>query len=252
MAPVKICLGSPVTFTANASPGDGYISTYAWDFGDGSTIEGTTGTQSHQYGYVQTATVSLTVVNNYGCHTTLHKQNIVDIIPALTASFTADKKVLCLVTDPVQLTNSSTGPGTLDYLWDFDDGSSSTALNPAHTFNKKGNYSVSLTVHSSEGCTVTSTQTNPLNVANYSSSFTVPSPICVGANAIFTSQSSPNPDNSVWTVDGVAQYYYFGSLYYAFYTPGTHTIALNNVFGTCPQSSSQQVSVKALSGSRHI
>lgn len=246
VSPAKICLGSPVTFTVNASPGDGTISTYAWDFGDGSTFEGTAGTQSHQYGYVQTATVSLTVVNNYGCHATLRKQNIVNIIPALTASFTADKKVLCLVTDPVQLTNNSTGPGTLDYLWDFDDGASSTALNPSHTFNKKGNYSVSLTVHSSEGCTVTSTQTNPLNVANYSSSFTVPSPICVGANAIFNNQSTPNPDISTWQVDGVYQYYNYGSLYYAFSTAGNHTITLNNTFGTCPQTATQQVSVKAL------
>ena len=186
------------------------------------------------------------MTNNYGCHTTLEKQHVVNIIPALTASFTADKRVLCLVSDPVQFTNNSTGPGTLDYLWDFADGNTSTAANPSHIFNKKGNYSVSLKVHSSEGCTMVSTQSNPLNVANYSTSFSVPGLICVGGTVLFNSTSTPAPDNSVWLVDGVQQYYSYSSLYVPFYNTGVHTITLNNTFGTCPQTASQQVSVKAL------
>jgi gliding motility-associated-like protein len=245
VAPAKVCLGTPVTFTSNSSPGSGSIAGYTWDFGDGSTVQGYNSSQSYTYSVQQVASVSLTATNNYGCHTTLSKANIVTIIAALTASFTADKRVLCLVSDAVQFTNNSTGPGTLDYVWDFADGNTSTQQNPNHIFNKKGNYSVSLKVHSSEGCTVTSTQTNPLNVANYSTSFDVPSPICLGSYVTFNSQSSPTPDNSVWSVDGTPQYNY-GSLYYTFYTIGTHTITLNNTFGTCPQSATKQISVKDL------
>ena len=246
VAPAKVCLGTPVTFTSSSSPGSGSIASYTWDFGDGSTVRGASSNQSYTYSVEQVASVSLTITNNFGCHTTLSKANIVTIIPPLTASFSADKKVLCLVTDPVQFTNNSTGPGTLDYVWNFGDGTTSTQLNPTHVFNKKGTYSVSLTVHSSEGCTVVSTQTNSLNVANYSTSFDVPSPICKGSTVTFNSQSSPTPDNSIWTVDGIQQYYSYGSLSYAFNTIGNHTITLNNTFGTCPQSVSKQVSVKDL------
>ncbi len=242
----KICLGSASIFTANASAGDGSISSYAWDFGDGSTVQNSFNIQSYTYSTQQQATVSLTVTNTYGCHTTLKKQNIITIIPPLTASFSADKRVLCLVTDAVQFTNASSGPGALDYLWDFADGTNSTALNPNHIFNKKGNYSVSLKVHSSEGCIAMATQTNPLNVANYSTAFSLPSPICIGSYVTFTGQSSPVPDNSVWQVDGVTQGFYYGSFSYPFNTLGTHTVTLNNIFGTCPQTSSQQVSVKGL------
>jgi len=246
VAPAKVCLGTPVTFTSNSSPGSGSIAGYTWDFGDGSTVRGSSSNQSYTYGVEQVASVSLTITNNFGCHTTVSKANIVTIIPALTASFSADKKVLCLVTDPVQFTNNSTGPGTLDYVWDFGDGSGSTQQNPTHIFSKKGTYSVSLKVHSSEGCTVVSTQTNSLNVANYSTSFDVPAPICKGSYVTFNSQSSPVPDNSVWMVDGVPQYYTYGSLSYIFNTIGNHTITLNNTFGTCPQSVSKQISVKDL------
>lgn len=246
VAPVKTCLGTPVTFTSHSTPGSGSIATYTWDFGDGSTLQGYTSDQAHTYGIEQQATVSLTVTNNYGCHTTLSKANIVTIIPALTASFTADKRVLCLVSDPVQFTNNSTGPGTLDYVWDFGDGNTSTKLSPTYIFNKKGNYSVSLKVHSSEGCTAISTQSNPLNVANYTTSFDIPTPICLGSYVSFNSQSTPTPDNSVWEVDGVPQYYNYGSLSYAFNSIGTHTITLNNTFGTCPQSATKQISVKDL------
>jgi gliding motility-associated-like protein len=241
----KICLGSPTTFTANASPGDGSIAGYYWDFGDGSTAQNTFNVQSYTYSSEQVATVSLTVTNIYGCHTTLKKPNIIKVIPALTASFAADKRVLCLVTDAVQFTNNSSGPGALDYLWDFADGTTSTTASPNHIFNKKGDYSVSLRVHSSEGCTVVSTQTNPLDVANYNTSFSIPTPICLGSYVSFNSQSTPAPDNSSWQVDGVTQSFYFGSFYTSFSTAGDHTITLNNVFGTCPQTASQKISVKA-------
>ncbi|HVU53861.1 MAG TPA: PKD domain-containing protein [Puia sp.] len=244
VSPAKTCLGMPVNFTPNATPGSGNISYYTWDFGDGSTVQQyTAGTQPHYYTAEVTAPVSLTVTNTYGCHTTLHKNNMVTIIPALTSSFTADKRVLCQVSDPIQFTNSSTGPGTLDYKWDFGDGTGSTDLNPTHTFNKKGFYTVSLTVHSSEGCTLTSTQSNPINVASYSTDFSVPTPICIGSYVTFTPNSSPAPDNSQWVVDG-APYYSYGNLYTYFSTLGDHTIELRNTFGTCPQSAVKHISVK--------
>jgi len=243
VAPVKTCLGMPVTFTANATPGGGSISSYTWDFGDGSTQQGYNSGQPHTYGVQLTASVSVTVTNSYGCHTTLRKADIVKIIPPLSSSFTADKKVLCLVTDPIQFTNTSAGPGTLDYQWSFGDGNSSTQLSPTYIFNKKGLYTVSLTVHSSEGCTVTSAQSNPVNVASYSTDFTVPSPICLGSYVTFNAQNSPAPDNSQWVVDG-SPWYNYGSLSTSFSVLGDHTIALKNTFGACPQSVTKTISVK--------
>jgi gliding motility-associated-like protein len=243
VAPVKTCLGMPVTFTANATPGDGSIANYTWDFGDGSTQQNYSNGQPHTYGVQLTASVSLTVTNSNGCHTTRRKADIVKIIPPLTSTFTADKKVLCLITDPIQFTNSSTGPGTLDYQWSFGDGNGSTQLNPTYIFNKKGIYTVSLKVHSSEGCTVTTTQPSPVNVASYTTDFTVSSPICLNSAVTFNAQNSPAADNSQWEIDGTPWYNY-GSLSTSFNTVGDHTIALKNTFGACPQAMTKLISVK--------
>ena len=243
VAPGKTCLGMPVTFTANATPGGGSIASYTWDFGDGSTQQTSFNGQPHTYGAEMTASVSLTVANSYGCHTTIRKKDIVRIIPALTAAFSADKRVLCKVTDPIQFTNTSTGPGVLDYQWDFGDGTSSTQQNPTHIFSKSGDFSAVLTVHSSEGCTVTMNQPGSTNVANYHTDISIPSPICYGSYVSFNAINSPYPDNSAWTLDG-APYYGFGGINTSFNTLGDHIITLTNTFGTCPQTVTKHFSVK--------
>ncbi len=243
VAPAKTCLGAPVVFSSSSTPGSGTISSYAWDFGDGSTAIGSTSVQSYTYATMTTASVGLTVTNNFGCHASVTKPNIVTIIQALNANFSADKKVLCLVTDPIQFINASNGPGSLSYTWDFGDGSSSNQQNPQHIFNKKGFYNVQLTVHSSEGCTQVYQQSNPINVASYSTSFDIPAPICNGSTVVFNNTSAPAADNSVWSLDGTPQYA-FGNLGYTFYTSGNHTVSLANTFGTCPQSASKTVSIK--------
>ena len=42
--------------------------------------------------------------------------------------------------------NGSGSTGETSYLWAFDDGSTSTAANPSHSFSDAGSYSVILTV----------------------------------------------------------------------------------------------------------
>lgn len=52
---------------------------------------------------------------------------------------------------PVHFTNESSG--ATSYLWDFGDGNTSTAVNPVHTYNAAGTYTVKLYA-SIDGCTV--------------------------------------------------------------------------------------------------
>jgi gliding motility-associated-like protein len=241
----KGCLPLDIHFTSQSSPGDGNISAYTWDFGDGSTQQGYDNTQPHTYTVPQTVTVSLTVTNNYGCHSTSQKKDIVTVIPSLTASFSSDKKVLCSPSDPVQFSNTSTGPGTLSYLWDFGDGHSSTQLNPGYAFNKKGIFSVQLTVKSTEGCVAVARQSDDLNVASYKTDFDGPASLCQSSYGNFNNLSTPTPDNSLWEVDGIPIYGNY-PLSYWFGTPGVHTVKLDNLFGACPQSVSKTITVKAV------
>lgn len=58
------------------------------------------------------------------------------------ASFTASPATSCSAPTTVQFTNTSVTAGT--YLWNFGDGGTSTAINPTHTYNALGNYTVTL------------------------------------------------------------------------------------------------------------
>jgi len=248
--PAVVC-GGPVTFTSGAGPGGGgsagggpggTIVGWLWDFGDGSTS--TSGpVTTHTYGAPGPAGASLTVTDNHGCTATLAQSNLVQTFPALTAAFTSDKSVLCTVADPVAFTNSSAGPGTLSYNWDFGDGSNSTLTNPNHVYPSAGNYTVGLTVTSSVGCSATFRQTTPMNVANYKSDFSFPNAgVCSGSEVYFTDNSTPVASSRLWEVDG-APVINYDPFEYFFNSAGTHTVTLANVFGTCPSSVTKSITV---------
>jgi PKD repeat protein len=240
----KGCVPFDVLFSADASPGDGNLLWYDWDFGDGSTQKASVYNVQHTYKFVQNAGVSLTVTNSYGCYTTLQKTDMISAIPLLLADFETDQQVICRETDSVRFTNKSTGPGTLSYVWDFGDGKTSTQKNPSYAFNKKGNYDVKLTATSSEGCTAVNQKTNYLNVANFKTDFDVPAPLCKGSSSYFNNTSSPLPTQSNWQVNGQAVYTYMPSMFYSFYTAGEHTIRLTNSYGNCIDTVTKLVKIK--------
>lgn len=242
---VKGCIPLQVTFTSNSQAVNGSISGYYWDFGDGATQQGNSNAQPHIYDLAQHSTVSLTVTNNYGCHATLQKKDLVETLPALVAAFSSDKTVLCKETDAVQFTNTSTGPGILDYIWDFGDGNLSNQKDPNYAFNKKGTYTVKLTVNSSVGCTISKTQTDYLNVANYSSGITMPASVCAGNTDTFYPKNNPVADNIVWKVnDQVIAPIANNAMRYPFGAAGTYLVKLVNTFGNCLDSVTKQFEVK--------
>lgn len=80
------------------------------------------------------------------------------------ADFTADNTCLGTVS---QFTDQSSISGSTitSWLWDFGDGTTSTQQNPTHTYAVTGNYSVTLTVTTAEGCDATTTQTISISQA---------------------------------------------------------------------------------------
>ncbi len=240
--PAVTCLPDATNFTATS---DINVARWHWDFGDGRTQAAYSSATSHNYNKVQTATVSLTAVTNTGCTKTIVKENIVTIKGEVKPAFTADKTIFCEDVGTVRFTNSSTGPGTLTYQWNFGDGNTSTAANPTHHYTKKGLYHVSLTVTNSDGCRKTLTRNNYINIGFYETNFTVPSLICEGTNTTFTNTSIPTPTGSRWYVNNtLVQTWSVYSFNYTFPTPGTYQIRLENNFGPCTESITKTIEVK--------
>jgi gliding motility-associated-like protein len=242
---VKGCTPQPITFTGKATADNGNIVDYMWDFGDGFT-DRSSGTQiSHTYLSAQKMPVTLSVTDNHGCTNSKTINDMVEILPGVTASFDADKTFVCYANDPVTMMNNSIGEGALSYTWDFGDNITSTEKNPTHSFNKKGIYTVSLTAESALGCKNTLTKSAFLNVGEFTSDFSVPDIICKNSTITIQNKSTPAPTSSVWTIDGNQSYYYdyYG---YTFYAAGEHTIQLTNKFGACEQTVTKKIDVKEL------
>ncbi len=145
---------SPLTvqFTDEST---GTISSWLWDFGDGTT--GTAPNPLHGYVTAGRYTVSLTVSSLYGSDTLTRTDYIAAYAP-VHANFSATPRygVRPLT---VAFTNLSVGDYTSS-LWDFGDGSTSAETNPSHVYTAAGSYAVSLTVSGPGG-------TNTLARAGY-------------------------------------------------------------------------------------
>lgn len=226
------CIPFGVTFTSTSTPGDGTLTTFVWEYGDGYAEKLSSAVASHTYMKVATPSVTLTAINNYGCAGVVHKTAVTEVLPTLTAAFTSDKTVLCTINDDVAFTNGSTGPGILKYLWEFGDGTTSAELSPKHVYAAKGEYQVKLTTSNNKGCSQTTILPTRLNVAAYSADIVVPAPICTGAYVNFASKVYPDTYNQQWTFsDGGA---YGNYTYRSFATAGTQSVTLKATFDKCP------------------
>lgn len=113
--------------------------------------------------------LTLTVTDEWGC-TKTRNWNPAIIVTAPEAAF--EVTPLGCTADSIQFTNLSTGDG-LTYLWNFDDGTTSTEENPAHLFSAVGDYNVCLTITDEAGCANTTCSDEPVSIANPVSDFEV-------------------------------------------------------------------------------
>ena len=237
------CLPLTTSFSSVSVPGDGFITNYFWDFGDGNTLSTSSPTVSNTYNFAGGHSVSLTVTNSFGCTNTRKKDNLVMVFPAVTAAFTADSTTLCSLSDPVQFKNLSTGGGVLTYSWNFGDGANSTSQNPSHQYALKGTYTVQLTVTSAQGCSSTLAKKTYINAANLNPDFSSASPLCTGNSIIFTDKSNPTPTgNPLWDFgDGASG---IGtSVSHQFPAAGNYLVTITNRFGNCVVSQSKNITI---------
>lgn len=123
----------------------GVVSSYSWDFGDGTTSN--VQSPTHTYNCPGTYNVVQTITDAFGCSS--QNPSTVTVSGALVApSFTNT-----ISGNVVTFTNASTGPIT-SYNWNFGDGiSTSNAPSPVQTYTCAGRYFVSLTITDPNGCT---------------------------------------------------------------------------------------------------
>ena len=121
---------------------------YLWDFGDGTTSVAES--PSHLYSSEGVYTICLTVTNDFGCDSTLCKNDYIRIANP-QASFSLDTAFASCPPLIVHFQNNSLN--TSNYSWNFGDSSGqSNNMNPAHVYTAPGLYDVSLIAKGFGGC----------------------------------------------------------------------------------------------------
>lgn len=151
----NLCLDNPTTFSAQNLTPSQTLTSYTWDFGDGTTATGEEAT--HQYTAPGIYKVRLTVEADGGCGNFIEKE--INIYEVPEPEFIFPDEVLC-TNGAIAFENLTPGDYNDDitWLWDFGDGTTSAEKHPSHTYVSGGTKTVTLTA-SIPGCSATISHT---------------------------------------------------------------------------------------------
>lgn len=177
------CSNEDVEFSDSTVLVSSTVSSYSWDFGDGTNGSGAD--PKHEYSNIGNYMVKLIVTSAQGCVDSISKT--VEVYTKPTASFTLSD--LC-VGDSTTFTNTSSISTTqgASFEWSFGDGNDSTGINSKHRYTSSGNYNAQLIAISADGCRDTATRTvaiSPLPTAAYTAS-----DVCEDDSVRFSNSSS--------------------------------------------------------------
>lgn len=143
-------LNNQIELTNTSSVAAG-TNTYSWNFGDGNTSTATS--PNHNYLMDGNYTVKLVALTDEGCSDSFSKP--VEISPSPTANFNISDADQCFKANSFDFTNASNvATGTLNYDWDFGDGTTSTSVSITNkTFvSFMDSSSIKLVVRTPESC----------------------------------------------------------------------------------------------------
>ena len=212
-----------------------------WDFGDGQSVSGQQN-PIHQYAQSGYYLVCVYILQNNGTISCSYCDSV--YVPSVTpincnANFTYQQSG---ATVHFYNNNSGISPSlTMNYYWDFGDGTYSTLINPVHSYTSAGTYTVCLTVSDSlNNCYDQFCQTIIIgNNTNCQASFQ----FTYGSlyNVAFFGYFTPLSTNLQW-------YWSFGDSTFAniqnpihnYSGPGTYQVCLTVISPNCPAVTSCQ------------
>jgi len=149
------CLGTEIQFYELSTSGNGLLTSFAWDFGDGSQIENRLA-PTHMYGEEGLYEVTLLVKDKHGCAARYAQE--VEVYAPATVDFSYSSTYQGNAMPFKSLASTSTKSSVVKWDWDFGDGGTSTAKNPFHAFKTHGHYDVTLLATTADGCQGTITK----------------------------------------------------------------------------------------------
>ncbi|MNK18571.1 Leupeptin-inactivating enzyme 1 precursor [compost metagenome] len=121
-----------------------------WTFEGGNTVN-TCGSVTEQFETAGVYGVTLTITDGNGCTNSLTKADMITVYPEVDASFDVNVYQQSVLYPVFQFTNTSTN--ATEYTWEFGDGTTSSQVNPTHTYDETpGVYHIILYASNPAGC----------------------------------------------------------------------------------------------------
>jgi gliding motility-associated-like protein len=194
--PVSGCSPIVVQFTDQST---GNPLQWKWDLGNG--VISFLQHPSTTYFNAGTYNVKLVVRNSSGADSIV-KNQFITVYPNPVVDFKASDTSGCFPL-PVQFSDlSTTQTGSItNYSWDFGDGDTSSQSNPLHTYISAGNFSVTLRITNSYGCTKTFSKTKYITITGgVTSDFTNNDPPkCIAPVTVNFNSTSVGPGSLTYT-----------------------------------------------------
>ncbi len=228
-------------FVDSSVPGNGTLTNWKWDFGDGTLSNEQNPT--HIYEFQNNYSVSITVTDEHGCSDIGFADSVISVYKP-HASFIADYISACSPQQDVNFYNNSYGDGNLLYEWDFGDSNISYEQNPVHTYNTNGIFDISLTVTDKHSCTDTLLKEKYINLSGVDAAFSVNKDTLCSDEKLILTNTSANAYNYIWDFgDGTSSDEKNPSHIYT--QPGTYEIILKAFHATgCSDSYSKIINVE--------
>lgn len=200
---LSACAGTTLTHSNTTTITSGTF-TYAWRLSNNAGVfnfgSGTVSANAdliNTYATAGTYLVRLYATSNNGCIDSVTKTITIWANPTAAITISPASGSVCIGDGIIfNSTGSVAGSGTIaTYLWNFGDGSTSTAAGPiTKVYTSAGTYTVTLTITNSNGCSNTTSRVvtvNPKPVVNF-----VANNACFGFAITFLDSSTVFPGNS--------------------------------------------------------
>ncbi len=187
------CEGTEIRFSALT---DENIASYLWNFGDGTTA--TLANPKHTFASAGDYDVSLSLVDDAGCDSSSTVYKFINVQSPPTVDFVGDDLFTNCFPLIVNFSDRTISPDLAKWDWDFGDSAISSIQNPLHIYNKPGDFNVSLTAKTSNGCANSFQRNNYVHVGGPYADIITEDTICKNTETTLIATNQINVNGLKW------------------------------------------------------